>query len=42
MGFIGVEDVRVIYVEGVAFDREQGLARAKEQIKTVLEIQSRS
>lgn len=36
MGFMGIKDVRVVYVEGVAFDREQGLARAKEQIKTVL------
>lgn len=36
MGFMGIEDVRVVYVEGVAFDRDQGLVRAKEQIKTVL------
>ena len=38
MGFIGIQDVRVIQIEGVAFDREHGLARAKEQIKSVLGI----
>ena len=36
MGFMGIQDVRVVYIEGVAYDREQGLARAKEQIKKVL------
>ncbi|MBL7716151.1 MAG: NAD(P)H-dependent oxidoreductase [Bdellovibrionales bacterium] len=37
MGFMGIKDVRVVFIEGVAFDREQGLIRAKEQIKTILE-----
>lgn len=36
MNFMGIQDVRVVFVEGMAFDREQGLARAKEQIKTAL------
>lgn len=36
MGFMGILDVRVVYVEGLAYEREQGLARAKEQFKTVL------
>lgn len=40
MGFMGIHDVRVVYIEGVAFDREQGLARAKEQIKAILNITS--
>lgn len=40
MGFMGIQDVRVVYVEGVAFDREKGLARAKEQIKAVLGVVS--
>lgn len=36
LGFMGIQDVRVVYVEGVAFDRDQGLRRAQEQLKTVL------
>jgi FMN-dependent NADH-azoreductase len=40
MGFIGIHDVRVIYIEGVAFDRDQGIARAKEQINAALRVTS--
>lgn len=36
MGFMGIQDVRVVYIEGVAFDRDGGLARAKEQFQKVL------
>lgn len=40
MGFMGIQDVRVVFIEGVAFDRESGIARAKEQFKTALGTKS--
>ena len=37
LGFIGIEDVRIIQVEGVAFDRDQGWTLAEAELKRVLQ-----
>ena len=36
LGFIGIQDVRVIAIEGVARDREQGLKMARAELDRVL------
>ena len=36
LGFIGIKDVRVVFIEGVAYDRAQGLKLAEAQLDRVL------
>lgn len=36
LSFIGIKDVRVIFIEGVAFDRAQGLKKAEAELDRVL------